>query len=131
MVEDGLSDATEQIKQAFYAYEEALTSNLIEKVNAFFLHSPAAARFGVAAGEHQYGCEAIVRARLARGPVAQPKRTLVHVHVQAVSKDVGLAHAEYIPEGHDVVGRQSQTWLRTPSGWKIVSAHVSFGVRAQ
>ena len=26
------------------------------------------------------------------------------------------------------VGRQSQTWVRTDAGWKIASAHVSFGM---
>jgi hypothetical protein len=28
----------------------------------------------------------------------------------------------------DKIGRQSQTWMRTDSGWKIVGAHVSYGL---
>jgi hypothetical protein len=39
---------------------------------------------------------------------------------------MGVANVEYVPRGSDRVGRQSQTWMRTPDGWKIVSAHVSF-----
>jgi hypothetical protein len=31
--------------------------------------------------------------------------------------------------GRGPVGRQSQTWVRTDQGWKIVSAHVSFLAR--
>jgi len=27
--------------------------------------------------------------------------------------------------GSDVLGRQSQTWVRLPEGWRIVHAHVS------
>jgi Protein of unknown function (DUF3225) len=33
-----------------------------------------------------------------------------------------------VPVGSSKIGRQSQTWMRTKGGWKIVSAHVSFGV---
>jgi Protein of unknown function (DUF3225) len=28
--------------------------------------------------------------------------------------------------GRDQIGRQSQTWVRFPQGWKVVSAHVSY-----
>ena len=37
----------------------------------------------------------------------------------------GLANVEFQRAGSDKPGRQSQTWLRTPSGWRVVAAHVS------
>lgn len=127
MADQQLSEAAEEIRRAFYAYEDALTRNLIAEVNAFFLQSPATARFGAAASERQYGYDEVAEARVARGPVKRPMRTLLTVHIHAVDENVGLAHAEFRPDGSDTIGRQSQTWLRTPAGWKIVSAHVSFG----
>ena len=44
-------------------------------------------------------------------------------------RDFATAHTEFLPvagERAGQVGRQSQTWIRTPQGWKISSAHVSF-----
>lgn len=32
---------------------------------------------------------------------------------------------EFQRDGSDRIGRQSQTWMRTPDGWRVVSAHVS------
>jgi hypothetical protein len=32
---------------------------------------------------------------------------------------------EFVREGSDKIGRQSQTWVRLPAGWRVVSAHVS------
>ncbi len=116
-----------EIRAAFYAYEAALTQNRLQEINSFFFSSDKTARFGAAENEHQYGFAAITQARLRRGSVSNPKRKLVKVHVCALTADVGVAHAEYLPEGVDAIGRQSQTWLRSDDGWKIISAHVSFG----
>jgi hypothetical protein len=32
---------------------------------------------------------------------------------------------EFQREGSDRIGRQSQTWVRLPGGWRVVAAHVS------
>jgi hypothetical protein len=33
---------------------------------------------------------------------------------------------EFKMRGQDMIGRQSQTWVRFPGlGWKVISAHVS------
>jgi hypothetical protein len=32
---------------------------------------------------------------------------------------------EFRRDGTPKVGRQSQTWVRTPAGWRVVAAHVS------
>ena len=42
--------------------------------------------------------------------------------------DFGVTTTEFRAAGSTKVGRQSQTWIRTSQGWKIASAHVSYGV---
>jgi hypothetical protein len=49
------------------------------------------------------------------------------LRITTFGHDFGIANVEFIPAGRNTVGRQSQTWVRTDQGWKIVSAHVSFG----
>ena len=40
-------------------------------------------------------------------------------------QDMATANVEFQRVGSLRTGRQSQTWLRTPEGWRVVSAHVS------
>jgi hypothetical protein len=35
------------------------------------------------------------------------------------------ANTEFQRDGVARTGRQSQTWMRTPEGWRVVVAHVS------
>jgi hypothetical protein len=35
------------------------------------------------------------------------------------------ANTEFQRDGSPKTGRQSQTWMRTPDGWRVVAAHVS------
>ena len=39
--------------------------------------------------------------------------------------DLASANIEFLRDGSTRTGRQSQTWMRTPEGWKVVAAHVS------
>ena len=39
--------------------------------------------------------------------------------------DFATANIEFRRAGSDKTGRQSQTWMRTPAGWRVVAAHVS------
>jgi hypothetical protein len=38
--------------------------------------------------------------------------------------DAAVVNVEF-DEGTDAVGRQSQTWIRTEAGWRIIAGHVS------
>ncbi|RYY58579.1 MAG: DUF3225 domain-containing protein, partial [Comamonadaceae bacterium] len=40
-------------------------------------------------------------------------------------RDFATANIEFVRPGSDKVGRQSQTWVRMPDGWRVVAAHVS------
>ena len=65
--------------------------------------------------------------RIRRGAVNQ-SRVLENQRVTTFGRDFGITNTEFHAEGSGNIGRQSQTWIRTDSGWKIVSAHVSFGL---
>ena len=39
--------------------------------------------------------------------------------------DTATANTEFARDGSPATGRQSQTWLRLPEGWRVVAAHVS------
>lgn len=52
------------------------------------------------------------------------KRTLRDTRITTFGRDFAVANTESDrPDGSR--GRQSQTWVRTNEGWRIVAAHVS------
>ncbi len=119
--------ALAELTTAFAAYERALVGNDIAALNGMFWESPLTLRYGTRAQELLYGHAAIAEFRRNRGAVEQ-RRTLRNTRIVTFGSEFGVADTEYIPAGSDRIGRQSQTWVRTANGWKIVSAHVSFGV---
>jgi hypothetical protein len=111
------------LTRAFETYERALVDNDIGTLNELFWRSDHTLRYGVR--ELLYGHDAIARFRIDRGAVDQ-RRIRRNTRITTFGRDFGIANTEYIPLGSDRVGRQSQTWVRTDDGWRIVSAHVSF-----
>jgi len=85
-------------------------------------------RYGV--GENLVGIEAISAFRNAR-PAQGLARTLQHTVITTFGRDFATAMTEFkrevreVREGGNKTGRQSQTWVRLPQGWRVVSAHVS------
>ena len=45
--------------------------------------------------------------------------------ITTYGRDFATANLEFQREGSARTGRQSQTWMRTPEGWRVVAAHVS------
>ena len=127
MLEINIPEIVAELTAAFEAYERALVGNDIAALNGMFWKSPHTLRYGTRDHERLYGHDAIAQFRIQRGAVNQ-KRVLRNTRIVTFGRDMGVANTEYIPDGSDRIGRQSQTWLRTDDGWKIVSAHVSFGV---
>jgi hypothetical protein len=119
-------DTLAELTAAFEDYERALVGNNIAALNRMFWNSPLTLRYGTRAHELLYSHAEIAEFRLKRGAVDQ-RRTLRNTRIITFGKDFGVANTEYIPFGSDKIGRQSQTWMRTADGWKIVCAHVSFG----
>ena len=54
------------------------------------------------------------------------RRDLTHVAITTFGRDFAVASCEFRRLRSGKVGRQMQTWLRTPLGWRVVAAHVSF-----
>ena len=119
--------ALAELTAAFAAYERALVGNDIAALNRMFWDSPLTLRYGTREHELLYSHAEIAEFRQKRGAIDQ-RRTLRNTRIVTFGSDFGVANTEYVPAGSDKVGRQSQTWARTADGWKIVSAHVSFGV---
>ena len=56
----------------------------------------------------------------------QSPAAIARAYTDAVNRHAHAEAAELLAEDVELIGRQSQTWVRLPSlGWKVVSAHVS------
>jgi hypothetical protein len=127
MLEVDIPEILAELVASFEAYERALIDNDIGTLNALFWVSPSTTRYGTRDAERQYGHAEIAAFRRRRGAVDQ-RRVLRNQRITTFGRDFGIANTEFLPAGSNKVGRQSQTWMRTADGWKIVSAHVSFGL---
>jgi hypothetical protein len=104
------------------AYEDALLRNDVAAMNAAFDDSPEVLRFGLA--EIQRGAAELAAWRAAADPV-DPRRTITSRTVHQLAPDVVAVDITFANGDDPSLGRQSQTWVRSPAGWKIVRAHVS------
>jgi len=111
-----------EVSAAFARYERALMENDLAALDGLFWNSPHTLRYGV--GENLYGIEAIRAFRNAR-PGGSPPRVLRNTVITTYGTDFATANTEFVRDNSASIGRQSQTWLRTPEGWRVVAAHVS------
>lgn len=111
-----------EVTAAFYRYEEALVSNDIAVLDELFWHDKRTVRLG--AGENLYGIDEIRAFRAAR-PATGLQRALRHTTITTFGEDYAVCSTEFTREGSERIGRQQQTWVRFPCGWRIVAAHVS------
>jgi hypothetical protein len=117
-----LPDVHAEVSAVFARYEEALVHNQVEVLDELFWSSAHTVRYGV--GENLQGIEAIRAFRQAR-PSAGLARTLSNTVITTYGRDCATAMTEFQREGSARSGRQSQTWVRMPQGWRVVAAHVS------
>jgi hypothetical protein len=113
----------EEVTAAFHRYEAALNDNDVPTLTALFWKSPLTVRYGI--GENLYGHDAITAFRQAR-PNVDLRRTLASTVITTYGSDFATANTEFVKRDSGRRGRQSQTWMRTEAGWRVVSAHVSF-----
>lgn len=111
-----------EVEAAFAAYEQALMNNDLDALDALFWESELVVRIGP--GQNLYGFDAIREFRAAR-PGGSPQRSLLKVVITTFGQDFATANAEFQRAGAAAPGRQSQTWVRLPEGWRVVSAHIS------
>jgi len=117
------SESKAEVEAAFAAYERALTGNDVAALDGFFHDSPTSVRYGVA--ENLYGYEAIRAFRASRSPAGLARR-LESTQITTYGRDFAVAATLFRREtAPGKIGRQMQTWVRFPQGWRIVAAHVS------
>ena len=122
-MEVNLPEIIEQVKNAFMNYEHALAENDVEVIDKIFWNDPKTLRYGPNGTiiSHR-ALSTFRRNRKTRGI----RRTLRNTNIVTFGRDFAVANTETNQEDQSGTGRQSQTWVRTVDGWKIVSAHVSY-----
>jgi hypothetical protein len=121
-VEVNLPEIVAEVTALFERYEAAFLANDVGELDELFWNDPLTVRYG--AGENLYSHEAIARFRVERS-VADLEREILYSVVTTFGRDVAVTSAEFRRTRSGVTGRQSQTWVRTAEGWRIVTAHVS------
>ena len=122
-MEIDLPEVVAEVTAAFERYEKALVSNDVDTLDELFRKDSRTIRYGGA--EILYGYGEIAAFRAARSP-AGIARTISRTVITTYGRDFATAstlfHRPTVP---GKVGRQMQTWVRFPEGWRVVAAHVS------
>jgi hypothetical protein len=122
-LEINLPDVVAEVTAAFETYEDALVNNKVDVLDGLFRDAPQTIRYG--ATENLYGYAEIAAFRAGRSPVALG-RTLSKTVITTYGRDFAVASTLYErPSAPGRIGRQMQTWVRFPEGWRVVAAHVS------
>src|SRR5260221_2885912 len=115
-----LPEVLTEVTAQFARYEKALVSNDVAVLDELFRADPRTLRYGV--GENLYGYDAIMAFRAARSPIGLGRRTDKTV-ITTYGRDTAVASTLFYRDTlPGKVGRQMQTWVRFPEGWKIVAA---------
>jgi hypothetical protein len=118
-----LPDVLTEVTEQFARYEKALVANDVAVLDELFRADARTLRYGV--GENLYGYDAITAFRAARSPIGLGRRTDKSV-ITTYGRDTAVASTLFYRDSlPGRVGRQMQTWVRFPQGWRIVAAHVS------
>jgi len=122
-MEIDLPDIVAEVRREFERYERALVTNDVALLDALFRDDPRTIRYG--GGENLYGYEEIKAFRAAR-PSVGLARTLSKTVITTYGRDIAVASTLFDrPSAAGKIGRQMQTWVRFPEGWRVVAAHVS------
>jgi hypothetical protein len=122
-MEIDLPEIVAEVKAAFARYEIALMSNDLDALNESFREDSRTIRYGIA--ENLYGYPEIKSFRAARSPTGLPRtisRTVITTYGREFAVASTLFERSTIP---GKVGRQMQSWVKFPEGWRVVAAHVS------
>ena len=122
-MEINLPEVRAEVAAAFARYEAALVSNDVATLQELFWRSEHTIRYGIA--ENLYGSDEIAAFRAARSPVGLARRisrTVITTYGRDFATASTLFERDTVP---GKIGRQMQSWVRMPEGWRIVAAHVS------
>ncbi len=112
-----------EVRAAFERYEQAVVSSDVATLDAVFRDDARTIRYG--ATENLYGYDEIKAFRAARSPVGL-MRTLSRTVITTYGRDYAVASTLFRRDSAPgKIGRQTQTWVRVPDGWRVVVGHVS------
>jgi hypothetical protein len=112
-----IPEVVQEVTELFERYELALATKDVEVMDDTFWNSPKTIRYAM--HENGYGFDEIHQHRVARPPGPR-------LEILTLGHDFATVNLEYKVRDRDLIGRQSQTWVRFPDvGWKVVLAHVS------
>ena len=119
-----IPEVVDEVRALFERYEQALIDKDVAVLDDTFWRSPYTVR--LAMGEHGYGFDAIHAHRVARPPGPGIKERRSRLEILTLGRTFATVNLEFKVRDKDLIGRQSQSWVRFPDvGWKVVSAHVS------
>jgi Protein of unknown function (DUF3225) len=121
-MEINIPEVVAEVRAAFMRYERALNIYDVDTLDSLFWNDALTLRYGP--NGTLLGHTAISSFRRARN-IKGIERTLQKTYITTFGRDFAVSNTESDVPGNKVNGRQSQTWVRMPEGWRIVSAHVS------
>jgi hypothetical protein len=123
-MEIDLPDVLAEVSAQFARYEQALVANDVAVLDELFRKDSRTLRYGIA--ENLYGYGEIAAFRAARSPAGLMRKTTRTI-ITSYGRDTAVASTLFYRDAWSgsKVGRQMQTWIRFPEGWRIVAAHVS------
>jgi hypothetical protein len=110
-----------EVEAAFADYEAALSANDVARLDGHFWASGHTVRYGV--GECLYGQEEILAYR--KGNARGTTKKAIRLVTTTFGRDFATVSIEFTRDGLGKIGRQQQSWVRLPEGWRVVAAHVS------
>lgn len=119
-----IPEVVEEVRALFERYETALEEKDVEVLDDTFWRSPHTVRYAL--HENGYGFDEIHAHRVRRPPGPGLKERRLRLEILTLGRDFATVNLEFKVRGKELVGRQSQSWVRfDDAGWKVVAAHVS------
>jgi len=121
-MEINIPEIVAEVNEAFMKYEKAILANDVEMINELFWNDEKTLRYGP---NGTLVSHAALSAFRRSQDIGAWERTLKDTYIVTFGRDFAVANTESTRSTADGINRQSQTWVRMPEGWRIVSAHVS------
>ena len=116
-------DVVAEVKAAFARYEKALVENDVATLDELFWDDARTIRYGT--GENLHGMDEIKAFRRGRSPAGLARR-IERATITTFGRDFATATILFRRDGAPgKIGRQQQSWVRMPQGWRVVAAQVS------
>lgn len=118
-----IPDVLTEVTAAFARYEKALVTNDTLTLDELFRTADETVRFGIA--ENLFGIEEIRKFRNNRAAI-NLARDVMRTNVTTYGREFATTAITFVrASAPGKTGRQLQSWVRFPEGWRVVAAHVS------